>query len=152
MSVNRCTFIGNLCKDPEVRYMPNGEAVANASIACNEVWKDKSGDKHESVEFINLVFYRKLAEVAGEWLKKGQQIYVEGKMKTRKWEKDGVTRYSTDIIVDEMQMLGGKKESSQAAQEGRGEATEVAAAPTQHPTARTQSSGSFDSFDDDLPF
>jgi single-strand DNA-binding protein len=140
-SVNLCIFIGNLTKDPEVRYMPNGEAVANVSIACNEQWKNKAGEKQESVEFVNLVFYKRLAEIAGEYLRKGASIYVEGKMKTRKWEKDGVTRYATEIIVNEMTMLGGKSdkpEQSQPASEPK-------------PSQPTQG-GKFDNFDDDIPF
>jgi single-strand DNA-binding protein len=115
-SVNKCIFIGNLTKDPEVRYMPNGEAVANVSIACNEQWKNKAGEKQESVEFVNLVFYKRLAEIAEEYLRKGAPIYIEGKMKTRKWEKDGVTRYSTEIIVEDMKMLGGKSDKPEQSQ------------------------------------
>ena len=108
-SVNKFIGIGNLTKNPEVRYMPNGEAVANCAIACNEKWKNKAGEKQESVEYINLTFYRRLAEVAGEYLKKGSMIYVEGKLATRKWQdKEGKDRYTTDVIVGEMQMLGGK--------------------------------------------
>lgn len=113
-SVNKCTFIGNLTKDPEVKYLASGDAVANASIACNEQWKNKAGEKQESVEYVNLVFYGRTAEIAGEYLKKGASIYVEGKMKTRKWQaKDGTDRYSTEIIVGEMKMLGGKPSGDQ---------------------------------------
>lgn len=114
MSVNKVILIGHLCKDVELRFMPNGEAVGNVSIATNETWKDKSGDKHEKAEFHNLVFYRKLAEIVSEYCKKGSMIYVEGKLQTRKWEKDGVTRYTTEIIVNEMKMLGGKSEHSES--------------------------------------
>jgi single-strand DNA-binding protein len=130
-SVNKCIFIGNLTKDPEVRYMTNGEAVANVNIACNEQWKNKAGEKQESVEFVNLVFYKRLAEIAGEYLRKGAPIYAEGKMKTRKWEKDGVTRYTTEIIVNEMIMLGGKSdkpEQSQSAEKPNRDAFKEAAA------------------------
>lgn len=115
MSINKCIFIGNLTRDPEVKYMSNGEAVANASIACNERWKSKDGTPQEKVEFINLTFYRRLAEIAGEYLKKGSLIYVEGKLSTRKWQdKDGNDRYTTEIIVSDMKMLSGKQEGQSA--------------------------------------
>ena len=110
-SVNKVILMGGLGRDPEVRYMPNGEAVANFSIATTETWKDKQGARQEKTEWHNIVTYRKLAEIVGEYLKKGSQIYLEGKLQTRKWEKDGITRYSTEIIMDTMQMLGGKPES-----------------------------------------
>ena len=109
MSVNRVILIGRLGKDPETRFMPNGEAVTNVSLATSENWKDKSGEKHEKTEWHNLTFYRRLAEVAGEYLKKGSMIYVEGKIQTRKWQdKEGNDRYTTYIIVNEMQMLSSK--------------------------------------------
>lgn len=110
-SLNKVLLIGGLGRDPEVRYMPNGEAVANFSIATTETWKDKQGVKQERTEWHNIVTYRKLAEIVGEYLKKGSQIYLEGKLQTRKWEKDGITRYSTEIIMDTMQMLPSKQES-----------------------------------------
>lgn len=115
MSVNKVILVGNCCKDPETKYMTNGEAVTNLSIATNEKWKDKAGNKQEKAEFHNLVFYRRLAEVAGEYLKKGAQIYVEGKLATRKWQdKEGKDRYTTEIIVNELQMLGGKQDGGQS--------------------------------------
>jgi single-strand DNA-binding protein len=114
MSVNKVILIGRLGKDPEVRYMPNGEAVTNATLATSENWTDKAGGKQESTEWHNIVFYRRLAEIAGEYLKKGAQVYVEGKLQTRKWERDGVTRYTTEIIVSEMTMLGSKAKESNA--------------------------------------
>ncbi len=115
MSVNKVILVGNCCKDPETKYMTNGEAVTNLSIATNEKWKDKAGNKQEKAEFHNLVFYRRLAEVAGEYLKKGAQIYVEGKLATRKWQdKEGKDRYTTEIIVNELQMIGGKQDGGQA--------------------------------------
>lgn len=107
-SVNKVILVGNVTRDPEVRYMPNGEAVANFSIATSENWKDKAGVKQEKTEFHNIVSYRKLAEIIGEYVKKGNPLYIEGRLQTRKWEKDGVTRYSTEIIADSMQMLGSK--------------------------------------------
>lgn len=108
-SVNKCIFIGNVTKDPEIRYAPSGDGIANFSIAVNESWKDKNGQKQERVEFVNVVAYRKLAEIIGEYLRKGASVYIEGKMQTRKWQtKDGQDRYTTEIIADQMQMLGGK--------------------------------------------
>lgn len=105
-SVNKVILMGSLGRDPEVRYMPNGEAVANMSIATTETWKDKSGTRQEKTEWHNIVLYRRLAEIAGEYLKKGRPVYIEGRLQTRKWEKDGVTRYSTEIVADQMQLLG----------------------------------------------
>lgn len=134
-SVNKVILVGNLTRDTEVRFMPNGEAVANFSIAVNETWKDKAGVKQERAEFVNIVAYRKLAEICGEYLKKGNPVYVEGKMQTRKWEKDGVTRYSTEVIIDEMQMLGTKgatNEPQSAQSDGMKDA--------------------FDNFESDIPF
>lgn len=139
MSVNKVILMGGLGRDPEMRYMPNGEAVANLSIATTETWKDKSGAKQEKTEWHNLVAYRRLAEVIGEYCKKGSQIYVEGKLQTRSWEKDGVKRYSTEIIVDTMQMIGGNKEG-QAGKESAPKRESV------------QSGGGFDDFDNDIPF
>lgn len=115
MSINKCIFIGNLTRDPEIKYLPSGEAVANCAIACNERWKSKDGTPQEKVEFINLTFYRRLAEIAGEYLKKGSLIYVEGKLSTRKWQdKEGKDRYTTEIIVSDMKMLSGKQEGQSA--------------------------------------
>lgn len=111
-SVNKVILLGSLGRDPEVRFMPNGEAVANFSMATSENWKDKSGVKQEKTEWHNVVAYRKLAEIMGEYLKKGSSVYIEGRLQTRKWEKDGVTRYTTEIIADSMQMLGGKSDPS----------------------------------------
>jgi len=136
-SLNSCSFIGNLTRDPEVKYLPNGDAVANCSIAVNESWKNKAGEKQERAEFINLTFYRKLAEIAGQYLKKGALTYVEGKMQTRKWQdKEGVDRYTTEIIVNQMQMLGGKSDQPEQKVE-------------QKPAQTTKAA--FDDFDD-APF
>lgn len=109
MSVNRIILVGRLGKDPDVKKMTNDESVANVTLATTENWKDKTGVKQEKTEWHNLVFYRRLAEIAGQYLKKGSQIYVEGKIQTRKWEdKEGQDRYTTEIVVSEMQMLGNK--------------------------------------------
>lgn len=114
MSVNKVILIGRCGKDPETRYMTNGEAVTNVSLATSETWKDKSGEKQEKTEWHNLTFYKRLAEVVGEYVKKGSEIYVEGKIQTRKWQdKEGKDRYTTEIICHEMKMLGGKKEQSE---------------------------------------
>jgi single-strand DNA-binding protein len=106
--VNKVILVGNLGNDPEVRYMPNGNAVANLSIATSESWKDQQGQLQERTEWHKVTMYRRLAEVAGEYLKKGSQIYLEGKLQTRKWQdQQGNDRYTTEVICDQMQMLGG---------------------------------------------
>jgi single-strand DNA-binding protein len=164
-SVNKVILMGNLGRDPEVRYMPNGEAVANFSIATTENWKDKSGQKQEKTEWHNIVMYRKLAEIAGEYLKKGRPVYIEGRLQTRKWEKDGVTRYSTEIIADQMQMLGGRDTGgSNASYDGSDDMSQdsgYSAEPVKSNQAPRQSAASapakpassgFDDFEDDIPF
>lgn len=111
--LNQCQFIGRLGKEVDSRFMPDGKAVANFSIAVGSQWKNKQGDKQESTEWINCVAYDKLGEICGQYLTKGSQVFISGSMKTRKWEKDGVTRYSTEIIVNNMQMIGGKRDDKQ---------------------------------------
>ena len=108
--VNKAILVGNLGRDPEVRYSPNGQAVANVTLATSESWKDKtSGEKQEKTEWHRVVFFGRLAEIAGEYLKKGAQIYVEGRLQTRKWtDKDGHDRYTTEIVANDMQMLGSR--------------------------------------------
>ena len=151
MSVNKVILVGRLGKDPETRYMTNGEAVTNATLATSENWKDKSGEKQEKTEWHNLVFYRRLAEIAGEYLKKGSQIYVEGKIQTRKWQdKEGKDRYTTEIVVNEMQMLGGKSSGS-----GSFEVVDKPAAVSSGASEASKpvpAKGGFDNFDDDIPF
>lgn len=140
MAVNKVILLGRAGKDPETRYMTNGEAVTNLSIATSETWKDKSGEKKEKTEWHNLVFYKRLAEVVGEYVKKGSQLYVEGKIQTRKWQdKDGKDHYTTEIVVNDMQMLGSKQSSTNNEN-------------SEPPTATAQSKSSFDKFDDDIPF
>ena len=109
-SVNKAIVLGNLGRDPETRYMPNGDAVTNIAIATTESWKDKhSGEKKEVTEWHRVTFYRKLAEIAGQYLKKGSQVYIEGRLQTRKWtDKDGVERYTTEIVASDLQMLGAR--------------------------------------------
>jgi single-strand DNA-binding protein len=169
-SVNKVILVGNLGRDPEVRFMPNGEAVANFSIATTENWKDKSGVKQEKTEWHNIVIYRKLAEIAGEYLKKGRPVYIEGRLHTRKWEKDGVTRYTTEIIADQMQMLGSGREGGSTSYDGgdmdqSGGSDNYNQAPARQPAANnaggnrnafsqpaSKPAGNFDDFDDDIPF
>lgn len=143
--INKVILIGRLGKDPEVRYMPSGGAVANASLATSEQWKDKnSGENKERTEWHNLVFYRRLAEIAGEYLKKGALIYVEGKLTTEKWQdKDGKDRYTTKIVVNEMQMLG-----DYAARKDEDEPP----LPAQGKPAVVPQTATDDSLNDDIPF
>ncbi len=152
MSVNKVILVGRLGKDPETRYMTNGEAVTNATLATSENWKDKNGEKQEKTEWHNLVFYRRLAEIAGEYLKKGSQIYVEGKLQTRKWQdKEGKDRYTTEIIVNEMQMLGSKSGgagSFEVVERSAPASGSSSSAPKPAPAGK----GNFDNFDDDIPF
>lgn len=131
-SVNKVIILGNLGKDPEARYLPSGDAVTNVTIATTESWKDKnSGEKKESTEWHRVSFFGKLAEIAAQYLKKGSPCYVEGRIQTRKWEKDGETRYSTEIVADKLQLLGSKP----------------AVDAPQEPKKR----GSFDDMNDDIP-
>jgi len=161
-SVNKVILMGNLGRDPEVRYMPNGEAVCNFSIATTDNWKDKSGAKQERTEWHNIVMYRKLAEIAGEYLKKGRPVYIEGRLQTRKWQtKEGQDRYTTEIIADQMQMLGGKDGGSSNASYDGGmdqssyggeeysQAPAKSAAPANKPA---KAATSMDDFEDDIPF
>jgi single-strand DNA-binding protein len=144
MSVNKVILVGRLGKDPETRYMTNGEAVTNVTLATSENWKDKSGEKQEKTEWHNLTFYRRLAEIAGEYLKKGSMIYVEGKLATRKWQdKEGVDRYTTEVIAGEMKMLSGKPSGG-----GSGDDDSCSHTRQKPPS---QQSKSF-SEDEDIPF
>lgn len=119
--VNKVILIGNLGKDPEVKYFPNGDAFCNTTVATSESWTDKqSGEKKERTEWHNVVFTKKLAEIVGQYLKKGSKVYVEGSLRTRKWEKDGVERYTTEIVVQDMQMLDGRAGGEAAAPAGGG--------------------------------
>tara|TARA_Y100000310_G_C20323995_1_gene642088 strand:- start:180 stop:683 length:504 start_codon:yes stop_codon:yes gene_type:complete len=148
--VNKVVLLGNLGNDPEVRYMPNGTAVANLSLATSESWKDQQGQIQERTEWHRLTMYRKLAEIAGEYLKKGSQIYVEGKLQTRKWQdQQGQDRYTTEIVVEEMQMLGGY-----APNQGGGyqnQSSTPRAQQPQKPMTPPMAEPDFD-FDDDIPF
>jgi len=162
-SINKVILIGTLGRDPEVRYMPNGEAVANFSIATTDTWKDKSGAKQERTEWHNIVMYRKLAEIAGEYLKKGRPVYVEGRLQTRKWQtKEGQDRYTTEIIADQMQMLGSNRDNqsngggNDSNYDGSGYDGQQSS-QSQSPASRPQqapapANNGFDSFEDDIPF
>jgi single-strand DNA-binding protein len=149
--VNKVILVGNLGKDPEVRYSPSGGAVANITLATSESWKDKtSGEKQEKTEWHRIVFFGRLAEIAGEYLKKGAQIYIEGRLQTRKWQdKEGKDRYTTEIVANEMQMLGSR--------EGRGvpadtETESAGAAPARSASSGAAPKKTADDFDDDIPF
>lgn len=128
-SLNRCQFIGNLGGDVEMRYMPNGDAVANFSVGCSESFKTKDGQQKEQTEWARCVAFRKLGEICGEYLHKGAKVYVSGKMQTREWEKDGVKRYSTEIVLDDMLMLGGKGEGQPQRQQPQRAQQPMAAQP-----------------------
>lgn len=153
MSVNKVILVGRLGKDPETRYMTNGEAVTNVTLATSENWKDKSGEKQERTEWHNVVFYRRLAEIAGEYLKKGSMVYIEGKLQTRKWQdKEGKDRYTTEIIANEMQMLSSKSGGSSFEVVDKPVASSGAPASDRPASAPSAAKGGFDNFDDDIPF
>ena len=144
--VNKVILVGNLGKDPEVRYMPNGNAVANITLATSESWKDKtSGEQQEKTEWHRIVMFRRLGEIAGEYLKKGSQVYIEGKLQTREWQDNsGNDRYTTEIVASEMQMLGGRGGGGSAGFSSDSAPSQSAPAP-----AAAAAGGEFD---DDIPF
>lgn len=152
--VNKVIIVGNLGQDPEVRYLPQGGAVANLSIATSESWKDKAtGEMKEQTEWHRVVIYQRLAEIAGEYLRKGSKVYLEGKLKTRKWtDKDGVERYTTEIVANELQMLDGKQDGQQQARQ------QSAPTPAQQPRQQAQAQQQRApmeppiDFDSDVPF
>jgi single-strand DNA-binding protein len=148
-SVNKVIIVGNLGRDPELRYLPTGEAVANIAVATTDTWKDKnSGEKKEATEWHRIVFYRKLAEIVGQYLKKGSQVYIEGRLQTRKWtDKEGVERYSTEIVADTMQMLGSRGPGSDASHHD-----EEQSRPAPRQSAGRQQQKSMSEFDDTIPF
>ncbi|HEZ2467662.1 TPA: single-stranded DNA-binding protein [Neisseria meningitidis] len=174
MSLNKVILIGRLGRDPEVRYMPNGEAVCNFSVATSETWNDRNGQRVERTEWHNITMYRKLAEIAGQYLKKGGLVYLEGRIQSRKYQgKDGIERTAYDIVANEMKMLGGRNENSGGApyEEGYGQSQEAYQRPAQqsrqpasdapsHPqeapaAPRRQpvpAAASVEDIDDDIPF
>ena len=169
-SVNKVILVGNLGKDPETRYMPDGAAVTNFSIATTDQWKDKSGEKQEKTEWHRISTFQRLAEIAGEYLKKGSQVYIEGRLQTRKWtDKDGVEKYTTEIIADKMQMLGsrqgmggdggdgggssgGGRGPSSGGDYPRGSSGSAGGAAKPAGPAKAGAAAKFDDFEDDIPF
>jgi len=157
--INKVIIVGNLGQDPEVKYMPSGGAVCNITVATSESWNDKStGEKQERTEWHRIVFYRKLAEIAGEYLRKGSQVYVEGKLQTRKWQdQGGADRYTTEIVANEMQMLGSRGSASSGASSSGSTGfdssnNQASAAPASSNTSAPAGGGMADDFDDDIPF
>ncbi len=141
--VNKVIIVGNLGRDPEVRYTPDGTAVANFSVATSDQWTDKqTGEKKERTEWHRIVAWRRLGEICGEYLSKGRQVYVEGKLQTRSWEQDGVTRYTTEIIASDVQFIGGRGDSAGSGSQSRGQRADQGY--PEPPMADTQ--------DDDIPF
>jgi single-strand DNA-binding protein len=161
-SVNKVIIVGNLGKDPEVRYMPSGSAICNITVATSRQWKNKdSGERQEETEWHRIALFDRLAEIAGEYLKKGKSVYIEGRLKTRKYtDKDGVEKYTTEIVASEMQLLGGREGGGMGGG-GEAEMGSSAPAPRSAPTrqapaaakpAPAKSSTGFDDMDDDIPF
>ena len=154
-SVNKVILVGNLGRDPETRYMPDGAAITNVSVATSFQWNDKaSGEKKEETEWHRVVFRGKLAEVAGEYLKKGSQVYVEGRLRTRKWQdKEGQERYTTEVVADRMQMLGSRAGSGEPRGEMRGEPAPMESKASEPKGASAKKpAGKFDDLEDDIPF
>ena len=156
-SVNKVILVGNLGRDPEMRYTAGGDAIANFSIACTDSYKDKNGAKQDRTEWVRIVIFGRTAEVAGQYLKKGSSVYIEGRLQTRKWQnKEGVDQYTTEVVPDRMQMLGGREGGASNSYESMDEdqsQPQQASRPAQ--TAQAQqpaSGGDFDSFADDIPF
>src|SRR5215813_12799529 len=151
-SVNKVIIIGNLGRDTETRYMPDGGAITNISVATTDKWKDKNGEMQEKTEWHRVAFFGKLAEIAGEYLKKGSQVYVEGRLQTRKWQdKDGQDKYTTEIVANQMQMLGSRQGMGGGAPD-RGEGGGERQAREPAGKAPAKSGGKFDDFEDDIPF
>ena len=159
-SVNKVILIGNLGRDPETRYMPEGGAITNITIATSHQWKDKTtGDKKEETEWHRVAFFGRLAEIAGEYLKKGSPVYVEGRLRTRKWtDKEGQERYTTEIVADEMKMLGSRGDRGDKSESAGGSASSKDSAPREATASRAaepkakKAAGGFDDMEDDIPF
>lgn len=152
--VNKVILVGNVGNDPEVRYMPNGNAVANVSVATSDSWKDRNtGDQQERTEWHRVVFFNRLAEIVEQYVKKGTKLYLEGRLQTRSWEQDGAKRYSTEIVANEMQMLDSR--GTGGVNQEFGDQAPPPAAPSQDSekgSTQQPSSSNFDNFDDDIPF
>ena len=160
-SVNKVILVGNLRRDPEVRYLPSGDPVANVTIATSSKYKSKTGEMVEETEWHRVTFFGKLADIVGQYLKKGRSVYIEGRIKTRKYtDKDGVEKYATDIIANEMQMLGGREGMGEPSGDDEGSGggyqrqapAARPAAPAARPAAAAKPSSGFDDMDDDIPF
>jgi len=154
-SVNRVILVGNLGRDPEVRYLPNGDPVANITIATSSKYKDKHGDLVTETEWHRVTFFGRLAEIASQYLKKGRPVYVEGRIKTRKYtDKDGQEKYATDIIANEMQLLGGREDGQDDRQtpEPRRDAPPQRQPAANQPAPAPRASSGFEDMDDDVPF
>lgn len=155
-SINKVILVGNLGQDPEVKYMPSGGAVTNLSIATTDKWKDKnSGEQRENTEWHRVVFFNRLAEIAGEYLRKGSQVYIEGNLRTRSWEDNGVKKYSTEIVAREMQMLGSRPQGGGQGQQQQGGQRRPAGqtnGKSQQQAPQQQAPQNFDNWDDDIPF
>jgi single-strand DNA-binding protein len=166
-SVNKVILVGNCGRDPEVRYTANGAAICNISLATSRQWKDKTtGDRQEETEWHRVVFYDRLAEIAGEYVKKGRSVYVEGRLKTRKWtDKDGVEKYTTEVVADQMQLLGSREGGGMGGGMGGGDTDEARPArsaapgrsapaprPSPAPAPAQRAATGFDDMDDDIPF
>lgn len=151
-SFNQATIVGNLGNDPEMRYMPSGDAIATISVATTETWKDKEGNKKEETEWHRVTFFGRLAEIVGQYLKKGSSVFIQGRIKTDKYtDKDGIERYATKIIGDTMRMLGGRQDGGNAGQGGGAPAPRQAPpAPAARPAPRP--APNFSDMDDDIPF
>lgn len=151
--VNKVILVGNVGNDPEVRYMPNGNAVANISVATSDSWKDRnSGEQQERTEWHRVVFFNRLAEIVEQYVKKGTKLYLEGRLQTRSYEQDGVKKYSTEIVANEMQMLDSR--GAAGMNQEFGDQSNVPSSPAQDSgqNSEQQASANFDNFDDDIPF
>ena len=153
--INKVILVGNAGNDPEFRVMPNGNGVANVSLATSETWKDKStGDQQEKTEWHRVIFFNRLAEIVEQYIKKGSKLYIEGRLQTRSWEQDGVKRYTTEIVASEMQMLDsrGGGDNSFGQGQGQGGGAAPAARSSSTSAAPQAAPANFDNFDDDIPF
>lgn len=154
--INKVILIGNVGAEPEVRYMPNGNAVTNLTLATSDSWKDKqSGQMQERTEWHRVSLFGKIAEIAGQYLKKGSKVYIEGRLQTREWEKDGIKRYTTEIIVDmngAMQMLDSRGDNAGAPTQRPQQPARQRPTPQANAQAGAQQEPDYDSFDDDIPF
>ena len=151
--VNKVILVGNVGNDPEVRYMPNGNAVANISLATSDSWKDKtSGEQQEKTEWHRVVFFNRLAEIVEQYVKKGSKLYVEGRLQTRSWEQEGVKRYSTEIVASEMQMLDGRAGPQEMNDNAFGQSQRSPEPSQSEGQSKAAQPANFDNFDDDIPF